>query len=236
MVGLLAIADISDGTMARIVSLCWLKKKIIAGVLSSLCSIMLPSPYTLCFYWLGDAIRISSHLTIENIFSFDHRIIFSSYHLMLLLVGRGHRREDGAQLNLHRDSPWIRIQIQIHIHWNLVSDEEEVTVWKSVSPSLIWDSIANEKIQMKIQSQINTGAKTLDQWWWGGKVKRIINLRLKPKFFFPPLSSTQYWSILSHVLGQRRDLSRIFTNQLNSGNLNEIVFMYTWSIETSSQG
>ena len=105
-----------------------------------------------------------------------------------------------------------------------------------VSPSLIWDSIANAKIQIKIQSQINTGAKNLDQWWWGGKVKRIINLRLKPKFFFPPLSSTQYWSILSHVLGQRRDLSRIFTNQLNSGNLNEIVFMYTWSIETSSQG
>ena len=68
------------------------------------------------------------------------------------------------------------------------------------------------------------------------KCKRIINLRLKPKFFFPPLSSTQYWSILSHVPGQRRDLSRIFTNQLNSGNWNEIVFMCTWSIETSSQG
>ena len=39
-----------------------------------------------------------------------------------------------------------------------------------VSPSLIWDSIANAKIQIKIQSQINTGAKNLDQWWWGGKV------------------------------------------------------------------
>ena len=38
-----------------------------------------------------------------------YNIILISYHnhLMLLLVGRGHKRDEGAQLNLHRDSPWM---------------------------------------------------------------------------------------------------------------------------------
>ena len=115
MVDGLANTDISVGTMARMFSPLrkkFLSRQIHCWPLVILVLIMLPSPYTLCMLLLVG--RISLHLTIKMFFFIVSSI--SSYHLILLLVGRGHRREDGAQLNLHRDSPWIRIQIQIHVH------------------------------------------------------------------------------------------------------------------------
>ena len=70
--------------------------------------------------------------------------------LMFELVGRGHKREEGAQVSLQRDSP-LRGKIQYEC-WNIVDRHLQICSLQCDSPLTF---VRQMKIQIKCRSEVH---------------------------------------------------------------------------------